>query len=362
MTAAGPVVGAGEGAGAGLVADLSVTRGAFRLDLALAVAPGEVAVLVGPNGAGKSTALQVIAGLLHADRARISLDGRTLDDAGGGSGIRVPPAGRGIGVVFQDYLLFPHLTSTQNVAFGLRARGVPRRTAEGRARDRLAALGLEDHADARPHELSGGQAQRVALARALVLEPRLLLLDEPLAALDAGTRVDVRTRLAAELARFGGATVLVTHDPIDAMVLGDELIVLRGGAVVQRGAPADVASRPIDDYVAQLVGLNLVRSSGGDAVVFPPSAVRLSIAGTAFADAVAGADARASTRSLRCRVRGIEDRGGFARVLLDVVDGLEGGRLMADLSAAELAGLDLASADDPGADPLVWATFPADSP
>jgi len=161
--------------------------------------------------------------------------------------------------VFQDYLLFAHLSAVDNVAFGLRARRMRRRAARAEARAWLERMGLGDQARTRPRQLSGGQAQRVALARALAIGPRALLLDEPLAALDARTRVEVRSVLATHLREFGGVAVVVTHDPLDAMVLGDRLIVLEDGAVVQTGAPQDVARRPRTDYVAGLVGLNLLR-------------------------------------------------------------------------------------------------------
>jgi molybdate transport system ATP-binding protein len=257
----------------GLAADLTVRRGGFTLQLSLAAAPGEVLVLLGPNGAGKSTALRALAGLLVADGGRVLLDGTVLADPG--TGTHRPPHERPVGVVFQDYLLFPHLSVLDNVAFGLRARGVRRPAARQQAAGWLRRIGIADLAAARPRTLSGGQAQRVALARALATEPALLLLDEPLAALDARTRLQVRAELRRHLAGFAGAAVVVTHDPVDAAVLGDRLVVIEHGRVVQSGPPEDVARRPRTDYVARLVGLNLlagwaegrqVRLSGGGAV------------------------------------------------------------------------------------------------
>src|SRR4051794_16365182 len=159
-----------------------------------------------------------------------------MDDPAAGT--FVVPERRGVGYVFQDYLLFPHLTALENVAFGLRARGVHRREARAAAARWLERLGVGEYAGARPRALSGGQAQRVALARALATEPRLLLLDEPLAALDAATRVEVRAELRRHLATFGGARLLVTHDPVEAMVLADRLVVLEDGRIVQSGRPA----------------------------------------------------------------------------------------------------------------------------
>ena len=254
---------------------LVVERPRFRLDIELEVAAGEVVALLGPNGAGKTTALRALAGLTPLSAGRIELDGGPLHD--------LPPDRRPIGLVFQDYLLFPHLSALDNVAFGPRCRGVSKAAARLIAARWLERVGLAGHAAARPRQLSGGQAQRVALARALAVEPRLLLLDEPLAALDAHTRLDIRSRLRRHLAEFDGATVLVTHDPLDAMVLADRLIVIEGGAVVQQGAPPDVARRPRTDYVARLVGLNLYRGvAGGHRVKVGPAAGEVPAPGSPY--------------------------------------------------------------------------------
>ena len=241
---------------AGLAARLAVRRGAFTLDLDLGVGPGEVVVLLGPNGAGKSTALRALAGLLTLDAGRITVDDVVLADAQ--QGRHVPTYARPIGVVFQNYLLFPHLSVLDNVAFGPLARGLGRSQARQRASSWLQRIGIADLAGARPRMISGGQAQRVALARALATEPSLLLLDEPLAALDARTRLQVRGELRRHLGGYGGAALVITHDPIDASVLGDRLVVIEYGRVVQQGRPAEVARRPRTDYVARLVGLNLL--------------------------------------------------------------------------------------------------------
>ena len=179
----------------------------------------------------------------------------------------VVPERRGVGVVFQDYLLFPHLSVLENVAFGLRSRGTSRAEARRRAADWLASVGLADRGGAKPSALSGGQQQRVALARALVIEPRLLLLDEPLAALDVGTRTELRRDLRMHLATFPGVRVLVTHELLDAVALADRLVVLEHGRVAQTGTVADVATRPRSRYVADLVGINLFHGYGhGNAV------------------------------------------------------------------------------------------------
>ena len=169
-------------------------------------------------------------------------------------GLFVPAEQRRAGVVFQDYRLFPHLDVRDNVAFAARSGGSGRAASRAHAQQWLDRLGLAELARRRPHQLSGGQAQRVALARALALEPEVLLLDEPMAALDAGARIDVRTFLRAHLADFAGPVVLVTHDPLEAMVLADRLMVLEAGRMVQQGTPAEVARRPASSYVARLVG------------------------------------------------------------------------------------------------------------
>ncbi|WP_063770689.1 ABC transporter ATP-binding protein [Streptacidiphilus carbonis] len=273
-TAAAAVGGVADGLDAHLVVERPPRAGSgagFRLDITLRARPGEVLALLGPNGAGKTTALRALAGLAPLDAGRLALDGRTLEEPA--ARLRVPTEQRPVGVVFQDYLLFPHLSALDNVAFGLRARGGHRRGSRAAARAEAAGwldrVGLAEQAGARPRSLSGGQAQRVALARALAPRPRLLLLDEPMAALDARTRLDVRTQLRRHLAEFDAVAVLVTHDPLDAMVLADRITVIEDGRVVQDGVPAEIARHPRSDYIARLVGLNLFRGTadGHDVLV-----------------------------------------------------------------------------------------------
>src|SRR5262245_27430487 len=251
--------------------DLSLSD--FHVDLALEVDDGEVVALLGPNGAGKTTVLRAVAGLQPLDGGRIELDGQVLDEPE--SDTFVTSDRRPIGVVFQDYMLFPRLSALDNVAFGLRSRGMPKADARARAQGWLDRLGLGEYAKAKPRTLSGGQAQRVALARALATDPRLLLLDEPLAALYAGTRLRVRTELRHHLATFQGARLLITHDPVDALVLADRLVIMEAGHVTQIGTPATVTARPATPYVAQLVGINLLHGTGTDA-----HPVRLATGGT----------------------------------------------------------------------------------
>jgi molybdate transport system ATP-binding protein len=248
-----------------LRAELGLNLGQLDLEVELGVATGELVVLLGPNGAGKTTLLRALAGLVPLARGRVALDGTVLDDPAAGA--HVPTERRPIGFVFQDYLLFPHLSALENVAFGLRARGLGRVEARRRAEAWLDRVGLAEHAGSRPRALSGGQAQRVALARAMVAEPRLLLLDEPLAALDAATRTELRRELRRQLASFDGTRLLVTHDPLEALALADRLVVLEDGRVTQTGGPAEVSARPRSRYVAELVGVNLYRGRADGAAI-----------------------------------------------------------------------------------------------
>ncbi len=242
-----------------LDARVGVTVGTITLHADLSVADGEMLAVLGPNGAGKTTLLRAIAGLLPIDEGRIVIDDRVVDDPD--HDVFVAAERRSVGVVFHDYLLFAQLTALDIVAFGLRERGMKRADARARARQLLADVGVEAKAGARPRELSGGQAQRIALARALATEPTLLLLDEPLAALDVQTRSDTRRHLRETLTRFRGARLLVTHDPVDALTLADRLLIIEDGRVVQIGTPDEIVARPRSEYVAELVGMNLYRGT-----------------------------------------------------------------------------------------------------
>jgi molybdate transport system ATP-binding protein len=254
-----------------LTADLEVRLGRMKLDVSFGASSDETVVVLGPNGAGKSTMLRALAGLVPVENGRVTLEGRELENTR--TGTRVPPEQRSTGFVFQDYLLFPHLSVLENIAFGLRARGVGRAHARSQAAEWLARMGLSEYAKASPRTLSGGQAQRVALARALAIRPRMLLLDEPLAALDAGARLELRHSLMRDLDAFDGVRMIVTHDPLEAIALGDRLIVLEAGRIVQTGRASELQARPRSSYVASLVGINLLRGrAGGRRVVLPSGA------------------------------------------------------------------------------------------
>ncbi|PRB13711.1 ABC transporter ATP-binding protein [Microbacterium sp. MYb62] len=227
----------------------------------LDIAPGEFVSLLGPSGCGKTTLLRVLAGLEGADEGAVLL--------GGGDVSRVPTNKRDIGMVFQSYSLFPHLRVAENTAFGLRRRGVGKAEAARRAVDALALVGLTDFADRFPHQLSGGQQQRVALARALVTEPKVLLLDEPLSALDAKVRVQLRDEIRRIQLRLGITTVFVTHDQEEALAVSDRIAVMNAGRIEQIGSPEELYTTPSTAGVAAFVGLSSVVSgvAAGDHVM-----------------------------------------------------------------------------------------------
>jgi molybdate transport system ATP-binding protein len=223
-----------------------------RLDLDVSFSVGHgILALVGPSGAGKSTILRMIAGLVRPDQGRVVHGARVLLDTA--TGVDVAPEERHVGLVYQDGALFPFMTVAANVAYG--ARG-DRRSKHARARETLERFGIEGLASARPGDLSGGERQRVALARVVASEPAVLLLDEPLSALDAVTRSEVAAELEARLADLGLPTILVSHDYGDVLGLADEVAVLQDGRIVQSGRPAELAEAPESDFVASLAGVN----------------------------------------------------------------------------------------------------------
>jgi molybdate transport system ATP-binding protein len=282
-----------------LHAEIAVRRGAFRMDLALAVEPGEIVVLVGPSGSGKSTAVSVIAGLLPLDRGRIRFGEEIWCDSE--TKTHWAPHRRRVGFMHQDFALFPHLDVRSNVMYGPRARGANRAGAASQADAWLERLGLSAFAIRAPSALSGGQRQRVALARALASGARVLLLDEPFGSLDVETRATIRAELHTFLSRFRLPTLFVTHDASDALVLADRIAVLEDGALTQVGSREDLLSRPASRFIAELLGLNYMRAellageglrearaadlifhvltegpAGTVSLSFPPSAVTLS--------------------------------------------------------------------------------------
>jgi len=340
-----------------LDAHVVVRRPAHTLDVQVRAERGDVLAVIGPNGAGKSTLVRALAGVVPLDEGRVVCDGETWDAEPGG--VRREARLRRVGMVFQQGLLFPHLTATENVAYGLRSRGTRRRDAERVARAWLTQLGVAELAERRPAQLSGGQAQRVAVARALAARPRLLLLDEPLSALDVGVAMALRIELARHLADFDGVSVLVTHDALDAMTVANRVLVLDDGRVAQVGTPAEVARRPATDHVARLVGLNVLRGTsdgtsirlrdggvlvsstparGDVSACFPPSAVTLTV----------GEPSGSARNRWPGAVTTVAPHGSEVRVHVDAAGGL-----IADVTPASAAQLRLA----PGT--AVWATVKA---
>ncbi len=345
----------------GLTTELLLHRGEFTLDASLTVAAGETLALLGPNGSGKSTMLAAIAGLLTPKRGGVEVNGRVLTRVGASGAASlstvVAPHARRVGLLGQDALLFPHLSALENVAFGVRARGVSAVLAREAAGAWLDSIGLSGFASRLPRQLSGGQQQRVAIARALAAEPDVLLLDEPMAALDVQNASAVRTLLRERLSSTRPSstrpsatgpsatrpsasklpTIVVTHDVVDAMVLADRVAIMDDGRIVDIGGTATVLGKPKNEFAANLVGLNLMHGTVGtegdvrtvdgrrlrgesveesplamgESVIaaFPPNAVRVSVddgqhgAGSAGAgSASAGsAGARSHDGGLSCR-------------------------------------------------------------
>ena len=243
-------------------------------------------------------------------RGRAVLDGTDL--------LTVPAQDRRVGMVFQDQMLFPHLTARANVAFGPRARGVSRREAETTATRWLDRLGIGELADRKPRELSGGQAQRVAIARALATEPRLLLLDEPMAGLDVSVATALRLELARHLADYDGITLLITHDAIDALTIASSVLVIDDGKVAQYGTPLEVSQQPATDHVARLVGLNVLRD-GDRFRAFSPTAVTVDLT----------EPAGSARNRWPGRIVGVSPHGAALRLVVHATDGRE---LIADVT------------------------------
>jgi molybdate transport system ATP-binding protein len=309
-----------------LRARLHTQIGSLSLECDVTVEPDITVAVLGPNGAGKSTLLRVIAGLIPIDEGRVEVGKDVFEDTA--TDTRMPPEGRRVGLVFQDHGLFPHLTVQDNVAFGLRARGLDKSTARSRANQWLARVDLASYASSRPSALSGGQTQRAALARALITEPGVLLLDEPLAAVDASGRLDLRRALRQHLATFSGVRLLVTHDPLEAASLAERVMILEGGRVIQEGRFAEVTARPRSPWVARMAGLNLLRGVASRGVLLLDDGSALAVASDVTGPALATIHPRAvalyrqapmgSPRNvLRCLVADVDREGDRWRIRLE---------------------------------------------
>jgi iron(III) transport system ATP-binding protein len=264
-------------------------------DISLRIEPGEFFALLGPSGCGKSTLLRLIAGFNHAQTGRVLIDGDDIT--------HIPPWQRDIGMVFQNYALWPHMTVAQNVAFGLEERRLRRAEIARKTAAALELVGLQDYGERRPNQLSGGQQQRVAVARTIAIEPKVLLLDEPLSNLDAKLRVHMRTELLALQRKLGITTIFVTHDQEEALSISDRVAVLDRGAIQQIGTPMDLFDRPANSFIASFVGtINLVRGTAvktASGVIFDsPVTGRIELATTAGATGAAEIAFRPHTLSL----------------------------------------------------------------
>lgn len=274
-----------------LRASFTVQRGELCVQLDLEVARGETLALVGPNGAGKSTALAAIAGLLPIDSGSITLGERILEAPA--KHIFLEPEERQVGFVFQEALLFPHLDVRRNLAYGLRAHGQSRDQAAELLSPWVEQLGLGGLLHRRPHSLSGGQVQRVALARALVAQPEILLLDEPLSAVDASGRLELRRTLREHMDAFEGVRIVVAHDARDAMALADRMAVIEAGRLTQCGTVEEICVHPRSVYVADLVGLNAVAGELRAGCLSTPSGGELRVASDLSGSALATIHPRA---------------------------------------------------------------------
>ena len=352
-------------------------------DLDLTIKAGEFVALLGPSGCGKSTALNCLAGLLPLTHGEIRLDGKRIDT--------LPPERRGFGMVFQSYALFPHLSVEKNVAFGLQMQGRPRAEIDSRVREAISLVKLDDHAKKLPGQLSGGQQQRVAIARAVVLEPSLVLMDEPLSNLDAKLRLDMRTEIRRLHQSLGLTTIYVTHDQEEALSLADRLVVLRAGRVQQVGTPDELYESPTSWYVADFMGYRnilpatVVSATGDEAVVELPGTadggVRLT--GRAVGALAAGDRVRVAIRPDDFSVtttsdgagssNGASATNGVSSTGVGSVDGLRAGGIPGAVSVVEYQGREHAvgvqtgdtmlHARTPTAPPVggaVWLTAPVE--
>ncbi|MFT3877199.1 MAG: ABC transporter ATP-binding protein [Propioniciclava sp.] len=271
-------------------------------DISLDIEPGKLTTLLGPSGCGKTTSLRMLAGFNRPTSGQILINGEECT--------KLPPEKRGLGMVFQQYALFPHMTVRDNVAYGLKLRKVPLSERHRQADEALELVGLSAHADKRPRQMSGGQQQRVALARAIAIRPRLLLLDEPLSALDARLRVEMRAEIRRIQAETGLCVVLVTHDQDEALELSDQMVVMHAGKIEQAGSPEEVFNRPVSRFIAEFLGYeNFFTLADGQLVTVRPERLRL-----------AGPDAAGPGLVLPGTVADVAFRGVDLLVTSEVVD------------------------------------------
>ena len=331
----------------------------FTLDVDVRFDAGMTTALLGPNGSGKSTFIGALAGLLSATTGKISFGDRTLDEPA--AGVFVPTEQRRSGVVFQKYLLFEHLDVLDNISFAASVSGTAKSEARSAAQrwvDSFELSGLESRT---PSQLSGGQAQRVAIARALASEPNFLLLDEPLAALDVETKGSLRQLLRRHLDEYPGPRVLITHDPVDAFLLADRVVIIENGYLTQQGSPAEIAQRPATPYAAALAGLNLLSgTNSGGTVTLDDSDRVLATADTQTegqvhvtikpnAIALHSSEPEGSPRnSWKTTIATIEAMGDITRVTLDAPL-----RLNVDITPGAATAMDLHVGSD------VWASVKA---
>lgn len=282
-------------------------------DINCEIGQGEFVTLLGPSGCGKSTLLRCIAGLTGVDGGQILLDGQDL--------VPLPPQKRGIGMVFQSYALFPNMSVAQNVAFGLRMQKVAKAESEQRVREALEMVELGDFAARYPHQLSGGQCQRVALARSLVTRPRLLLLDEPLSALDARIRKHLREQIRAIQQELNLTTIFVTHDQEEALTMSDRIFLMNAGQIVQSGDAETLYTAPVDAFAAGFIGnYNLLEADVASRLLGQPLTSRVAIRPEAIAFAGSGIAARIISHSLLGNVIRYRVEAEGCQLLVDVLN------------------------------------------
>ncbi len=284
-------------------------------DLDLEIRKGELLALLGPSGCGKTTTMRSIAGLMTPVGGRISLDGADIT--------RVAANKRAVGLVFQSYALFPHLTVFENVAFGLKLKGMTGKELEAKVAAGLKSVGLSAFASRKTPELSGGQQQRVALARSMVMEPKVLLLDEPLSNLDARLRLEMRTELQRVQKESGVTMIFVTHDQVEALALADRIVVMKNGAIEQIGTPEEIYNHPVSSFVADFVGFENIFAVKGGKLTTENGAVSLAkelpdVAGLAWRPRAVSLGSGPLTGT----VRGVSFAGGTREYVLETPLGI----------------------------------------